>query len=71
MDVFATRVCDRGIKMVMRAGPEEFNVGAIPGQETGSDGPLLRRSRQVFNVNYFCQRLASPESLLYESGCLN
>ena len=25
----------------------------------------------LFSVNYFCRRIASPKSLLYESGCLN
>ena len=26
--------------------------------------------RHLFNVNYFCRRIASPKPLLYESGCL-
>ena len=26
---------------------------------------------EVFSVNYFCRRIASPKSLLYESGCLS
>ena len=25
---------------------------------------------QLFRVNDFCRRIASPKSLLYESGCL-
>ena len=25
----------------------------------------------LFSVNYFCRRIVSPKSLLYESGCLN
>ena len=28
-------------------------------------------SSPLFSVNYFCRRIASPKSLLYESGCLN
>ena len=46
VDAFATRVCDWSIAMVVRTGPEEFNVGAMPGQETGNDGPLFRWSHQ-------------------------
>ena len=31
----------------------------------------LDEKDRVFSVNYFCRRIASPKSLLYESGCLN
>ena len=30
VDAFATRVCDWGIAMVVRTGPEEFSVRAMP-----------------------------------------
>ena len=37
----------------------------------GEHSAKVEAGDQVFSDAYFCRRIASPKSLLYESGCLN